>query len=234
MPGNDRGSPEDTAVKNLDIREVDDEFPRGEGWVAASWIGSALYCEHGLYLEKVEDIEAEVTEAMRTGTAEHERRHGEFQSRAEETDLSLREASEEAVEEEEVVQFSEVPLRHDGHRVYGKADRVKVFPGRMEALDFKNVAGGKVYASQRFQALSYALMLEDTLGLDLSTYAVVLDRETGEEAWREPLDPRRRDVLDCIDRVRGVLLGDRRPEPTTNGNKCRKCTLLDSCGVSAL
>lgn len=222
-------------MKNLEVRESGSRsFPMEEGWVAASWIGSALYCEHGLYLGKVGEVEVEATEAMKKGTEKHEMHHGGFQSRAEETELTLAEASAEAVAVGEVAQFSEVSIHHGEHRVYGRADRVKVFPDRVEALDFKNVGGGRVYLGNRFQALSYALMLEDALGLDLPAHAVILDRGSGDEAWREPLERQRNDLLNCIDRVRAVLLGERRPEPTGNENKCRPCNLLDECRVSAL
>lgn len=105
--------------------------------------------------------------------------------------------------------------------MYGRADRVKVFPDRIEALDFKNVKDGRVYLGNQFQALSYASMLEDALGLDLPTHGVILDWTSGEEAWRERLKKKRDDLLSCIDRIRAVLLGEKRPEPTGNENKCR-------------
>lgn len=204
-------------------------FPLGEGWVAASWINSALYCELGLYLEKVGGAEVVETEAMRRGTERHEERDREFREEAEAVEKSMAEASRDAVAAERKVMFSEESMASTEHRVYGVVDRLVVTPERVVAVDLKPKKD-RVYRSQKFQALAYGVMAEEHLGLELPVFGAVGNRdEPGEVLWRGALEEHRGNLLETVDRIRGVLLEEREPVPTRNENKCRACSVVDEC-----
>lgn len=217
-------------MENVVPRDEDlGPFPMDEGWVAASWINSALYCELGLYLEKVGEVEAVETEAMQRGTERHEQRDREFRAEAETVEKSMAEASADAVEAERRVMFSEESMASEEHRVYGVVDRLAVTPSRVVATDLKPKKD-RVYRSQRYQALTYGVMAEEHLGLDLPVFGAVGNRdEPGEVLWQGPLEEHREDLLETVERIRGVLLGEREPVPTGNGNKCRACSLVEEC-----
>lgn len=217
-------------MKNV-VPERDDlgPFPLDEGWVAASWINSALFCELGLYLDKVGEVEVVETEAMKRGTKRHEQRDREFRADAEAVEKTMAEASADAVEAEKTVLFSEEGMASPSQRVYGVVDRLTVTPERVVATDLKPKKP-RVYLSQKYQALTYGLMAEEYLGLDLPVYGAVGNRDDpGEVMWTGALDEFRDDLLETVERIRGVLLGEREPVPTRNENKCRSCSLVEEC-----
>ena len=59
------------------VRIIDDKtnFP-------ISWLNSQDYCEYSIYLENFQGVRVEDTEAMKRGTAVHERLEADFKQKA--------------------------------------------------------------------------------------------------------------------------------------------------------
>lgn len=81
-------------------------------WIAPSWIDTAEYCEHQLYLEKVVGIRVEDKDTAQ-GKRKHRERDKEFKERARKVDISPKEIVPLAKRKNKAFELSEVEMSRD-------------------------------------------------------------------------------------------------------------------------
>ena len=208
-------------------RNDSEEQPR---FLHISWLYSQNYCEYQLYLEQVKGITAEATQAMVTGSNEHQRLEDEFLAKAE-----LEYTFEEAVEESKSTPISsrELYVEDRSLNIRGYIDELVLSPDGLTVIDDKPVGRtGKVYPSSKHQVYGYCTALKTMLGSGEQRPITAAVRARGSDriVWSEVFDNKaEKKVERLIKRVHGLLDGDIQFKSSQQAYKCRPCRFFDVC-----
>ena len=200
--------------------------------IGASWFSQASFCEQKLYLSKVRKIPLVKTEAMSEGALIHEEKYDDFARHAEPATW------EEFFGSKEMATSREVELSHAGNDVLllGRIDELSCDKDGIYVIDDK--PNDYAYIGVRKQVWAYCHLVESNF-LELieqakkPLYAVLKNRDSGETVWKEKYaGAHKEQFLLAMLRLKDVLSGKRKPEPTKNPNKCKACQYNKVCEFS--
>lgn len=190
-----------------------------------SWLNQQGYCEYTLYLEYLKGIKTAPTQAMTTGTKEHNKLEAKFKETA--TPSTFDDAFNESKEKEILSREMFVIDPDDGIR--GFIDEIWMTPDEIIIIDDK--PGNRAYASTMNQVRAYCLAFKNMIGDDNRIIRGALrERGTDNIFWSEVFDEKvEENILFLIHRMHGLLDGTRPFIPTKNKNKCRACRYKSYC-----
>lgn len=209
-----------SSIKNMDGQFV---------VIGASWFQEASFCEQKLYLSKVKKLPLIGTEAMLKGAEIHEGKYENFVKTAVPMTWG------EFFKSEQLVSAREVELQHVNSNV--------VLLGRIDELSCdrdgiyinEDKPSDYAYIGMRKQVWAYCHLLENNFKdlIAKPIYAVLKNRDNGEVVWKEKFSGAHKEqFLLAMLRLRDVLSGKRKPEPTKNPNKCAVCQFNKVCEFS--
>lgn len=197
--------------------------------IGASWFHQASFCEQKLYLNKVKKLPLTETGAMAEGTQAHEEKYEDFVKAAEPITW------EDFFKSEQLVTSREVELQNAGNNVVllGVIDELSCDKDGIYVTDDKPT--DYAYIGMKKQIWAYCHLLENSFRalIKKPVYAVLKNRDTGEIIWKEQFTGiHKEQFLLAMMRLRDVIAGKRRPEPTKNPNKCASCQYNKVCEFS--
>ena len=200
--------------------------------IGASWFHESSFCEQKLYLSKVKKLPLVKTEAMAEGELLHEEKYEDFAKSAEPTTW------EDFFKSDELVTSREVELSHAGNGVLllGRIDELSCDKDGIYVIDDK--PGDYAYMGIKKQIWAYCHLVENNFRkliekVQKPVYAVLKNRDSGEIVWKEKYaGADKEQFLLAMLRLKEVLSGKRKPEPTKNPNKCAACQYNKVCGFS--
>ncbi len=205
-------------IKGLQIVEGRNNFP-------ISWLNQQGYCEYSLKLQYMEGIHTAPTQAMATGSEEHEKLEEKFKETA--TPASFDDAFEQSKEKEILSREMFVIDPKEGIR--GFIDEIWMTPDEIVIIDDK--PGNRAYPSTMNQVRAYCLAFKNMIGDDNRRIRGALrERGTDNIFWNEVFDEKvEQNIVYLIHRVHGLFDGTKPFIPTKNGNKCRACRYQSYC-----
>ena len=205
-------------IKGLQIINGKNNFP-------ISWLNKQGYCEYSIYLEHFEGISTAPTQAMLTGSKEHEKLEDKFKETA--TPSTFEDACELSREKEILSREMYVVDVENGIRGY--IDEIWMTPTQIVIIDDK--PGNRAYASTIHQVLAYCLAFKNMVGDDKRKIIGALrERGTDNIFWSEEFDEKNeKRILFLLSRMQGLFEGTKPFIPTKNPNKCRKCRYQSYC-----
>lgn len=200
--------------------------------IGASWFSQASFCEQKLYLSKVKKIPLVKTGEMSKGILVHEEKYDDFAMHAEPTTW------EEFFNSKELATSREVELSHTGNDVLllGRIDELSCDKDGIYVIDDK--PNDYAYIGVRKQVWAYCHLVESNFReliekVQKPLYAVLKNRDSGEVVWKEKYaGAHKEQFLLAMLRLKDVLAGKRKPEPTKNPNKCAACQYNKVCEFS--
>ena len=197
--------------------------------IGASWFQEASFCEQKLYLGKVRKLPLVETKEMAEGSLIHEGKYEDFVKTAEPMTW------EEFFKSEELATTREVELSHVNNNVVllGRIDELTCDKEGIYITDDK--PSDYAYIGVRKQIWAYCHLLENSFKdlIKKPLYAVLKNRDTGVVVWKEKYTGAHKEqFLLAMLRLRDVLSGKRKPEPTKNPNKCMVCQYNKVCEFS--
>lgn len=219
-------------IKGIQIIGGKNNFP-------ISWLNQQGYCEYSLYLQYFKGIKTAPTQAMVTGTKEHQKLEDKFKEDAVPTtfDEVLQTSKEEAAISREM--FVVAPK----WGIRGFIDEIWMTPEEFIIIDDKP---GKIpYPSTINQVLAYCLAFKSMLNSDSQNIQTTLtspkkdnrkikaalrERGTNNIFWIEEFDENNEEKIEfLIKRMHGLFEGSKPFLPTKNPNKCNKCRFQSYC-----
>ena len=197
--------------------------------IGASWFQEASFCEQKLYLSRVKKLPLIETKAMVKGALIHEGKYEDFLKSAIPTSW------EEFFRSDELVTSREVELQHTSNNVVllGRIDELSCDKDGVYITDDK--PSNYAYIGIRKQIWAYCNLLENNFKelIQKPIYAVLKNRDDGSVIWKEKYTGAHKEqFLLAMLRLREVLSGNRKPEPTKNPNKCAVCQYNNVCEFS--
>lgn len=205
-------------IKGLQIIEGKNNFP-------ISWLNQQGYCEYILYLQYFKGISTAPTQAMLTGTKEHQKLEDKFKEEAvpAEFDDVLESSKEEAAISREmfVIDFKE--------GIRGFIDEIWMTPDEIVIIDDK--PGTIAYPSTINQVLAYCLAFKNMVNDDnRKIKAALRERGTDNIFWSTEFDENNEEKIKfLIHRMQGLFDGTKPFMHTKNPNKCNKCRYQSYC-----
>ncbi|MCX6819621.1 MAG: Dna2/Cas4 domain-containing protein [Candidatus Aenigmarchaeota archaeon] len=191
------------------------------------WLHVQAYCEYQLYLEHVKGIEVEPTPEMQTGKEIHTALEEEHEKKAE-LEITTKDAIKKAAKDKVTLIGREIPVT--GKHIYGLIDEIHFMPKQIVIIDDK--PNDYPYFSNKKQVWGYCLAFEEQFKVKKTIFAAIRQSTTQEIIWQENfLDEHRNNVIESVNRILGIINGERTPEPTVKLNKCRSCRFGKSCEV---
>ena len=205
-------------IRGLQIVEGKNNFP-------ISWLNQQGYCEYSLKLQYMEGISTAPTQAMTTGSEEHEKLEAKFKETA--TPASFDDAFEQSKEKKILSREMFVIDPKEGIR--GFIDEIWMTPDEIVIIDDK--PGNRAYPSTMNQVRAYCLAFKNMVGDDNRRIRGALrERGTDNIFWNEVFDEKvEQNIVYLIHRVHGLFDGTKPFIPTKNGNKCRACRYQSYC-----
>lgn len=198
-----------------------------EDKVPISLLHTQAYCEYQIFLEHVKHVEAEPTREMCLGRNVHRLLEQEHLKRAN-LELSVDDALEKSKRESVTLISRELPVV--GKYLYGTIDEVWLMPNQIFIIDDK--PNDFPFITNKKQVWGYCLAFQERFSPKRPLVACLRHRDTSRFVWREFFSPEhRRNVLDSVKRILGIISGDRRPEPTGRSRKCGSCRFKKDCEV---
>ena len=218
---------------------------RGKNNFPISWLNQQGYCEYSLYLQYFKGIKTQPTQAMISGTKEHQKLEDKFKEDAVPTtfDEILQSSKEEAAISREM--FAIAPK----WGIRGFIDEIWMTPDEFVIIDDKP---GKIpYPSTINQVLAYCLAFKSMLNSNFQgsqnnqniqttltspkkdnrkIKAALRERGTDNIFWIEEFDESNEERIKfLINRMHGLFEGSKPFLPTRNNNKCNKCRFQSYC-----
>jgi len=219
-------------INGIQIIDGKNNFP-------ISWLNQQGYCEYSLYLQYFKGIKTLPTQAMVSGTKEHQKLEDKFKEDAVPTtfDEVLKTSKEEPTISREM--FVVAPK----WGIRGFIDEIWMTPDEFVIIDDKP---GKIpYPSTINQVLAYCLAFKSMLNSnfqdsqttltslkkdDRKIKAVLRERGTDNIFWIEEFDESNEEKITfLINRMHGLFEGFKPFIPTKNPNKCNKCRFQSYC-----
>jgi hypothetical protein len=231
-------------IKGIQIIGGKNNFP-------ISWLNQQGYCEYSLYLQYFKGIKTAPTQAMLTGTKEHQKLEDRFKEDAVPTTFEevLQSSKKEASLSREMFVVS------PKWGIRGFIDEIWMTPDEFVIIDDKP---SKVpYPSTINQVLAYCLAFKSMLNSDLEETqnnqdnqdnqdiqttlnspkeddrkikAALRERGTDNIFWIEEFDESNEERIKfLINRMHGLFEGFKPFLPTKNNNKCNKCRFQSYC-----
>jgi len=191
------------------------------------WLHSQTYCEYQIYLEHVKGMEIEATSEMQKGIEVHAFLEEEHLKRAE-IKLKTAEVIQKAKQERKTFIGREVPVI--GRQLYGSIDEIHIMPDKIIIIGDK--PNYRPFFSNKKQVWGYCLAFQEQFKPNLPIIASLRHRDSQKIIWQEEfLEEHKRIVLESVERILDILNGNRKPQPTSNFDKCRSCRLKSVCDV---
>jgi CRISPR/Cas system-associated exonuclease Cas4 (RecB family) len=190
-----------------------------------SMLHKQAYCEYQIFLEAVRGVEIGKSAAMEEGTEHHAALDEEHAEKA--VVMSLEDALATATKDIPIVYRD---LKVKGKRLVGRIDEVQITKNLIKIIDDKPVEPGrKPWLSDIQQVWGYCVAYEEERGIDRQLHGAVRNREQ-EIVWESPYTSIERGyVNEIVDRIYGILKGERDAVPTKKPNKCDKCRFKGAC-----
>ncbi len=205
-------------IKGLQIIEGKNNFP-------ISWLNQQGYCEYSIYLEKFKGILVAPTQAMTTGTNEHQKLEDKFKETA--TPSTFKEAFD--LSREKKILSREMFVIDCEEGIRGFIDEIWMMPDEIVIIDDK--PGNKAYPSTINQVLAYCLAFKNMVGEDSRKIRAALrERGTDNIFWSEEFDEdNEARIKFLIHRMHRLFEGKKPFIPTKNSNKCKSCRYQSYC-----
>lgn len=201
------------------VRIIDDKtnFP-------ISWLNSQDYCEYSIYLENFQGIRVDDTEAMKRGTAIHNKLEDDFKREAEV--MSLDEIIERSHDEEIISREFQVISPEYGIR--GFIDEIWLSPDRVVIIDDK--PGSRAFNSMKHQVYAYCLAYREQMNESRPLVAALRTRGTDNIFWQHAFDKECEDkIVGIIEHMQRLISGEDFFSSTDNPNKCGACRFNKVC-----
>ena len=210
-------------IKGVQIIEGKNNFP-------ISWLNTQGYCEYSLYLEYFKGITTGPTQAMTTGTEEHNKLEEKFKETAQVA--SFDDAFELSKEKE--ILSREMFVIDPIAGIRGFIDEIWMTPDEIVIIDDK--PGSRAYPSTIHQVLAYCLAFKNMMGDDNRRIRGALrQRGTDNIFWSEEFDEKNEERIKfLINRMHGLFEGQKPFIPTKNPNKCKSCRFQSYCEEKAI
>ena len=205
-------------IKGLQIIDGKNNF-------SISWLNQQGYCEYSIYLERFKGISTAPTQAMTTGTIEHEKLEDKFKETA--TPSTFKDAFDLSKEKEILSREMFVIDIEEGIR--GFIDEIWMTPEEIVIIDDK--PGTRAYPSTINQVRAYCLAFKHMIGDDSRKIKGALrERGTDNIFWSEEFDQENEDRIKfLIHRMHGLFEGQKPFIATKNPNKCKSCRYQSYC-----
>jgi CRISPR-associated exonuclease Cas4 len=189
-----------------------------------SWLNKQGYCEYGIYLENVKGVEVRPSTAMIKGTRVHSKLEMDFREEAEPATLyEMLETSKTAE-----ILSRELPVMSVHYGIRGFIDEIWMTPDEFIIIDDK--PGNRAFNSSINQVYGYCLAFQDTVKEKRNIVASIRERGTENIFWSAYFDETaQKDIINLVNRVHKLLLGEEEYIPTKNPKKCRSCRFNRMC-----
>jgi CRISPR/Cas system-associated exonuclease Cas4 (RecB family) len=189
-----------------------------------SWLNKQGYCEYGIYLENVKGVEVKPNAAMIEGTMVHSKLEMDFRKEAEPATMDeMLETSKTAD-----ILSRELPVLSARYGIRGFIDEVWMTPDEFIIIDDK--PGKRAFNSSINQVYGYCLAFLDSVKEKRNIVASLRERGTENIFWSAYFDDEaRRGIINIVNRVHKLLLGEEEYIPTKNPKKCRSCRFKRMC-----
>ncbi len=193
-----------------------------KNYISASWFTTLDYCEYKFFMDQVLGIKAPRTYDMVKGTEIHEAKEQEFKKEAEPI------VWEDFLKSKEYVITKEVNLKvkYENITLLGRVDEIGSDANGIYIIDDKPKA--KPYDGVKNQLFFYCYVFKRSFSDKTAKpiYAVLRDRDSDEEVWREQFNLNNEFMLvNKINRVKKIMSREIEPISTDNPNKCRACIM---------
>lgn len=189
-----------------------------------SWLNKQGFCEYGIYLENVEGIDVKPTKNMLKGTEVHKTLEMNFKKEAEPATF------DEMLETSKTSEIlsRELPVISKQHGIRGFIDEVWMTPDEFIIIDDK--PGTVAYSSSINQVFGYCLAFKEMITEDRGIVASLRQRGTENIYWASYFDEKaEKDIIQLIERMHKLLIGELEFKATNNPNKCRGCRFNTFC-----
>jgi CRISPR-associated exonuclease Cas4 len=189
-----------------------------------SWLNKQGFCEYGIYLENIKGIEVKPTKSMLRGTKEHATLEANFKIGAEPATF------DEMLETSKTGEIlsRELPVISKGHGIRGFIDEVWMTPDEFIIIDDK--PGTVAYSSSINQVYGYCLAFKEMIPEKRKIVASLRERGTENIYWASYFDEKaEKDIINLINRMHKLLVGETEFKATDNPNKCRGCRFNTLC-----
>lgn len=189
-----------------------------------SWLNKQGFCEYGIYLENVKGIHVKPTKSMVKGTEVHATLEENFKKDAEPATF------DEMLETSKTSEIlsRELPVISKQHGIRGFIDEVWMTPDEFIIIDDK--PGTIAYSSSINQVFGYCLAFKEMIPEERRIVASLRERGTENIYWASYFDEKaEKDIINLIERMQRLLVGELEFEATNNPNKCRGCRFNAIC-----
>ncbi|MDD5417017.1 MAG: PD-(D/E)XK nuclease family protein [Candidatus Aenigmarchaeota archaeon] len=195
-------------------------------WFSISEFNIQAYCEVQLKYRWSGIVR--VTPSMVLGTKAHKQIENKFVEDTKDLEeVSIEQALELAKQGISTV-ARELPITSPTFRLNGIIDQIEITPNGIIILDDKPSEYAH-YGSQ-VQLYLYAIAFKDRYRPDLDIQVRIRHRDSGDTVWEDMLTEEiHNEIMERLQRMVELALGQREFEPTQNPKKCEKCTYREMC-----
>ncbi len=189
-----------------------------------SWLNKQGFCEYGIYLENVKGVDVKPTKSMLQGTKVHETLEANFKEGAEPATF------DEMLETSKTGEIlsRELPVISKNYGIRGFIDEVWMTPDEFIIIDDK--PGTVAYSSSINQVYGYCLAFKEMVTEKRRMVASLRERGTENIYWASYFDKKaEKDIINLINRMHKLLVGEIEFKATDNPNKCRGCRFNTLC-----
>jgi CRISPR-associated exonuclease Cas4 len=201
-----------------------------QNMIPISWIQQFGFCEYSVFLREIENVDVEPTEKMVTGKKVHEQLYEKFLVTAKPS--TIKQMINKSKKSEQLSR--ELYVESERFGLIGRIDEIHFSPENFVIIDDK--PGNTVYTSNKNQVFAYCLAFIDyasqwrTKGDTRPMIAALRERDSQKIIWRSPFNATAQNsIISEINRLQSMIEGEQPFSPTTNCNKCRNCSVRDSC-----
>ncbi|MDI6643430.1 MAG: Dna2/Cas4 domain-containing protein [Methanobacteriaceae archaeon] len=204
-------------ISEVKIVENRNNFP-------ISWLNKQGYCEYSLFLENFKKIDIAPTKEMIKGQQEHASLESKFKEDAE--PATFKDMME--ISKETEIFSREFYVLSVKYGIRGLIDEIWMTPDEFIIIDDKPAT--IPYYSNINQVYGYCLAFKDMINDDRTIKAALRERGTDNIYWIDQFDNRaEKFIIDLIDHMHKLIIGEEPFKPTRNSNKCRKCRFINFC-----
>jgi CRISPR-associated exonuclease Cas4 len=212
-----KGSIKHPTISQVKIIEDKNNFP-------ISWLNKQGFCEYGIYLENVKGVEVKPTKSMLQGTKVHATLEANFKEEAEPTTFDDMLETSKTGE----ILSRELPVISKHYGIRGFIDEVWMTPDEFIIIDDK--PGTVAYSSSINQVYGYCLAFKEMVPEKRRMVASLRERGTENIYWASYFDKKaENDIINLINRMHKLLVGEIEFKATDNPNKCRGCRFNTLC-----
>lgn len=200
--------------------------------IKASWLHKQSYCEYQLYLMVCRNMGDPGTDNTLAGRAAH----AGLDTALPAADVGVLNLADRVAQAQAKYQpFTVREVDVCGGRIYGRIDRLEYHLNHVAIIDNKpRPPTGEPYHGDRRQVIAYCMAFADQFSDNRLPVIARLQDYAGNEFWsHEFADSDRQDVDDAVDRILGILNGERKPIPAKI-NKCYTCYYRRACDATPL